>query len=241
MKKAAFQSALIATIALALPQAANATLLVGFHNFDGTANAQTTTSMTDPTDVGFAQSGFSGTVTKPVTDGASVDTTGSSDTTFGTYTGAIAPANDGAGRMASGNITFSLTKLSGGSIALDTLFFDIARAGTGGTVTIAYQIRNSLNALVGSGSVASALPINSDYATNGGNWRDYALDLTGIGGGLTLAANHTISFVFTGNPNFRNDNVAISAIPEPASLLALGCVLGSGLMVRNRRSRPSLV
>ena len=54
-------------------------------------------------------------------------------------------------------------------------------------------------------------------------------------------ANQTINFIFTSTSGVQIDNVAIagiSAIPEPASLLALGCVLGSGLMLRNRRIKP---
>jgi hypothetical protein len=47
----------------------------------------------------------------------------------------------------------------------------------------------------------------------------------------------TINFIFT-STNARIDNIAvtgISAIPEVGSLLALGCLVGSGTLLRSRR------
>lgn len=49
-------------------------------------------------------------------------------------------------------------------------------------------------------------------------------------------------YTFTSNPNqfgfFVEIQEGVSAVPEPGSLFAVGCFLGSGLFFRVRRSRP---
>lgn len=60
--------------------------------------------------------------------------------------------------------------------------------------------------------------------------------------GLVLGDQQDISFRFTltGDTEMRLDNIAVTgftAIPEPGSLLALGCLVGSGAFLRTRRRR----
>ena len=62
------------------------------------------------------------------------------------------------------------------------------------------------------------------------DFSDYSLSL--IGAVPVLGSGSTIQFAFIGSGAI--DNIAITAIPEPAGLLALACVLGSGLMLRSR-------
>jgi hypothetical protein len=86
-----------------------------------------------------------------------------------------------------------------------------------------------------------ALPIT----TSQNNYNDYSARL-----GLTLGTGETVAFMFSGltvsNPgsylpkSLYVDNVGITAIPEPGSVLGLGCVLASGLMLRSRRKTNRL-
>lgn len=77
-------------------------------------------------------------------------------------------------------------------------------------------------------------------------YNDYSASLAG----LILGTGDTMAFMFSGYlainpgnyvPNAINvDNVGITAIPEPGSVLGLGCVLASGLMLRSRRKTNRL-
>lgn len=225
MKKAAFQSALLATIALALPQAANATLLVGFH--DGSTPANKDAGSPD----------FTGSIT------------GSSNlagwnSTDGTYGPDSAPGVSGApvatgtsfGFGGSGPRTISMvvTNTSLTNYALGYLLFDFTNdKGFPTNYAVSYSLSGGPSNVPLIPSTASAGTV---VTGNGLNWLDVSKFL-----GITLNSLQTITFKFDTTNGGAIDNIAISAIPEPASLLALGCVLGSGLMVRNRRSRPSLV
>jgi hypothetical protein len=205
----------------AFSHSASATLLVGFNQFDAT-------TASEAHDV--AATGFSGVVTKGAQP--SVNTGGSNDGFYGNST-ITAGANNGYARILDSDLTFSLTNSSGSSIQLDKLFFDAAIQSGAGTVSVKYKI--------GAGPLVALSPASVTNNTASGdpglsaNYGDFALNLLGV---PLLNVGQVISFVFNASPNARIDNVAISAIPEPASLLALGCVLGSGLMLRNRRIKP---
>ena len=54
-------------------------------------------------------------------------------------------------------------------------------------------------------------------------------------GGFNFATEYDRSI----NSKFINLTLALTAIPEPGSLLALGCLVGSGAFLRTRRSRSA--
>jgi len=77
------------------------------------------------------------------------------------------------------------------------------------------------------------LPVVPNTNLISADYGDFALSLAG----LELAQGEWIEFTFDGSPYARIDNVALAAIPEPGSMLALGCLIGSGALLRNRRRR----
>lgn len=134
----------------------------------------------------------------------------------------------------------TMSNASGSTYALGNLLFDFTNDFTYPTK---YQIRYSLNG----GSPVTALaygPTNNTGGTSGSslsnNWTDVAVSLIGV----MLQSGQSIVFYFDTTNGGAIDNVAvtgINAVPEPASLVALGCVLGSGLMLRNRRRQPAAI
>jgi hypothetical protein len=215
-------------------QNASATLLVGFHlvgfhDFDGTVADES---------ADYALAGFSGTVTKNGGVGDSVTGGGSND---GLYGNTVYPAfykrnpgiNDGYLRsLNEADPVFRFTNASFNSISLANLLFDTASS-SGGSFQVDYRTTASpvtWTSLYNTGPTS----IVSGAAGTSANYNDFAASLVGI----TLATGKWIEFRFDGAPNGRLDNIALtslSAIPEPASLLALGCLMGSGVFLRQRR------
>ena len=220
----AFRSSFLALVALALPSTANATLLVGWYDF-AAGNDPSPGSELAPEAADVSSAGYSGVVTKG--GQFSVGAGGSTDGTFGSSSFVASPGNDGYARVfSSSQLIFSLTNSSGSPTQMDKLFFDVRNANA---FTVKYQIQGSPDAPVTVGSSTGTAP----------NFKSSVFDLLTFN--VSLMANQTINFIFTSTSGVQIDNVAIagiSAIPEPASLLALGCVLGSGLMLRNRRIKP---
>ena len=76
--------------------------------------------------------------------------------------------------------------------------------------------------------------------TAAADFTDFGLSLLGV----TLANAETIKFTFSIDPGagatssetIRLDNIALTAIPETASAMALALLIGGGLMTRNRRN-----
>lgn len=227
MNTTLFRSAFLAFAALTLSHTANASLLLaGWHDFDGTTGNES---------ADVAAAGFSGLVTKG--GQTSINGGGSNDNTYGTLVNPVVPVNDGYARILGSNLTFSLTNSSASAVQLTTLYFDAAIQSGSGTVTVQYQIgAGPLSTLAPSPVTNNTL---SGAAGASANYGDFAFNLVGV---PLLAIGQTINFVFTASPNARIDNVAITAIPEPASLIALGLVLGSGLFLRQRPRQlaPSL-
>lgn len=208
-------------------QNASATLLVGFHDFDSSL-------VTESAD--YALAGFSGTFVKNGV--ASVGGGGSNDRRYGNVSPGFPGQNPGIndGYLRSLNETdpvFRFTNASGGSVSLTSLLFDAASTGEGSAIKVDYR------------TTASSVTWTSHYTTGptpaiagvsgaSADYNDFAAGLVGI----TLLTGEWIEFRFEGAPNARLDNIALtglSAIPEPASLLALGCLMGSGVFLRQRR------
>ncbi len=222
MKKLLFP--LLASTAVFAPQIASATLLVGFYDFDGNSN---------PEAADYAISGFTGTVSK---DGVgSIDLRGSTNGSYGGQTfeaPAVNPAvNDGYLKVINSDLTFTIFNNTGNDSPLTSLLFDAASPSGSAQFTVSYSI--------GGGAFQTLTPtpltanVVSGPANSSTSYGAYLLDLTG----LTLSALSSADFVFSAGPEVRIDNVAFSAIPEPGSLMALGCVLGSGLLLRSRSRR----
>ena len=218
---------LLGSTLLLAPSTASATLLIGFEQFDNLANSE---------GADYSLGGFSGSVI----DGAgqaSVATGGSNDTTYGNTSLAEhnPAANNGYLRsLEAGDPVVQVTNTSAGAYSLTSLLFDAASQAGGGNVIVTYRQGTTgawLNLFT-----TGTLPIAGAAGTSA-NYADYLVNLVGLG--ITLLNGQTIQFKFDGQPNARIDNIAVtglSAIPEPASLLALGCLLGSGLFLRQRRS-----
>ncbi len=238
MKTTALRVGISASFSLFFAGAANATLLVGWHDFDGNpSNPGTGSTASENPD--YAAAGFSGNVNKG--GQYSVDTGGSSDGIYGNSSIPVSgiAGGDGYARITNASsLTFSLTNSTPDAVQLDKLFFDAAVGNTSGSVvSVSYKI--------GAGSPASldnTAPTPLAQALTAGaylDFSDFSFNLLSI---PLFNAGQTISFIFTSSNSARIDNVAItglSAIPEPASLIALGCVLGSGLMIRRRQQLPA--
>lgn len=220
-----FRSSFLALVALALPCTANATLLVGWYDF-AAANDPSPGSELAPEAADANAVGYSGVLTKGGVN--SIGNSGSTDTFYGDSTIFASSGNDGYARVlgSASTTTFSLTNNSGPVMQLDKLLLD---AHNTNTFTVKYQIS-------GTPGLPTLLGTGTGFASS---YKSIPFDLLGLN--ISLQVGQTINFLFTSPSGTRIDNVAItgiSAIPEPASLLALGCVLGSGLMLRNRRIKP---
>lgn len=235
MKTKLRSAALIASAALTLAPAAHASLLVGWHDFD-----QNSTNETPD----FAASGFSGFVKKALqsrTEGG--DTGGGIGVFYGDSAFNSGSGSDGYLRTGANEFStfFTLTNTSGSAVSLGTLFFDAAAGYSNSILDVAYRYSNSTSYLSPSwtaiGSTLGSLPVlNPNVATTSGDFADFALSLTVGASPLTLGNGQSIQFAFKGGSTYI-DNIAITAItaiPEPAGLLALACLLGSGLMLRSR-------
>jgi hypothetical protein len=126
-----------------------------------------------------------------------------------------------------GTNTFTLKNLSAPATLIDYLLFDLQKVGaTNPSVKVTYSGGYS-------GTIANAISVGN----NSDDYADYTYDLSSLN--IWLAPGQSISFDFgLNNANLaRLDNVAIagSPIPEPGSILAIGCFLGSGLLIRRNR------
>lgn len=215
-------------VALALPQFASASLLlVGWHDFNNVGTSES------PDD--FA-SGFSGILVKnTVSRDLGGDNGGGSSIDYGSSGDSSGSGNDGVVRVDAGvtGAVFSMTNSSGSSMKLTSLFFDATSQSPGAVLQVAYRI--GVGAFQTLGSFTGLNPTGN--VSNPALQADFS-DLSQSLSGITVGNTQTIDFRFSlASIGARLDNVAIYAVPEPAGLLALGCVLGSGLMLRNRRSK----
>ena len=213
-------------------QNASATLLVGFHNFDDDTNGAGLALATEGAD--YALAGFSGTVVK--NGEASVTGGGSSDGYYGNtvspgFAGLNPGTNDGYLRsIDGGDPIVRFMNDSAVSTSLSSLLFDAASQSGGSAFQVDYRTTASPVSWT-SFFNTGVMPVVAGGSGASANYNDFAASLVGI----TLTAGQWIEFRFDGAPNGRIDNIALTAIPEPASLLALGCLMGSGAFLRQRR------
>ena len=230
MKTNYYRSLFLAGFALLVSQAANADLLVGFHSFAAPGNDVTQTSViaTGITNVSAKFTGNENVSSFYNTGGAASLTYGNSAISF------VGNGNDGYANIGEGSdddLTFSFKDKTAGTINLQDFYFDASKTG-GAVLGVLVKIGSTVEPENLTLSSVSSPSLGSSYA-------GYALSLAG----LTLTNGQTLSVILTDTASDGStvniDNVAItslSAVPEPASLCALGCVLASGFVLR-RRSR----
>jgi len=156
---------------------------------------------------------------------------------------------------AAGNyLDFQITNGTTQSYTLESLQFDAAKTTSGTSHGIVQYDTGSglhnLNTSYGFDNDGNYQFIGADTysaALNLGTTGTAQADFTDLGfllTGFVLAPGQSIDFRLalesTGEPSQRIDNIAItgnlfSAVPEPGSMLALGCVIGSGAFLRTRR------
>jgi hypothetical protein len=222
--KASFLSlSVLAAAIFSISSTASASfLLAGWYDFD-----QGTTAPEAADVSGFGYSGVA------IKQAASFGSGGSSDGYYGNSDIFASSGADGLARATTGSsvvrpMVFEITNVSNtsGSFALKTLFFDAARSGGGGGLTVSYRVGSNPAVTLGTtGPLSNA---------NNTNYGDYSFSLVGA---PVLAVGESIRFIFraAANSDAFIDNVAIVAVPEPGSLLALGGILVSGLFLRSRR------
>ena len=247
---------------MALPQIASASLLVGFHSFSGDSNPDLVPD--------YALSGYAGRLDIAVDGSfplfADTDTRATGGSVDGSYGNMIFAANnplsgtdglvggDGFARsvetwsgtsdnpsrvkLAHSYPVFRFSQSATGTTPLGYLFFDAATNTTTPAANLVVTYRTSGSA-TGSFSVASLPSVNNSNTLGSTGYGDYAWNLAG----LNLTQNGWIEFKFDGNEYARIDNVALAsftAVPEPGSMLALGCLVGTGAFLRNRRRGAAL-
>jgi hypothetical protein len=126
--------------------------------------------------------------------------------------------------------------------------------GGGGAGTGQFSIGADNTKLLGAADTAVNLfVIKMDFSSTGNDtftvWRNPSLGTEPTTGGVSWTTDLPFSYIGifnangSGTVNFDElriattftDAVGFSSIPEPSGILALGCLVGSGLMLRNRR------
>ena len=236
----------VAGVSLGLIQGAGAASIVvaAFYNFGYTTNPENyppnAVSANHPANPNYFESGFSGGVVKAK---ASWDIGGSSDVDLGdldtsVFTvpqvqggdGHLRVGQDGTGHMAGASVV-RVTNSSGMPWELDTLYFDAA-ADIEEQEVLVWTSPDSVNwsFLFGTSVLGPLTFVDSGGV---GDFGDYNADL----GMMTLADGASIYFKFALNTSntARIDNIGVTAIPEPGSLLVFGSMLGAALVFRRRQ------
>lgn len=131
------------------------------------------------------------------------------------------------------------TGVAGSNVVIDALLFDAASvSGNTSSFNVSWTFWTDVtkNVVAGSGS-GSTLSVGPGVSTNvNSNYKDFAVNL----GSFFLPAGGVFEIIWnrvgapTGNPgNFKLDNIAL--VPEPGSMLGLGCLVGFGTLLRSRR------
>ena len=127
-----------------------------------------------------------------------------------------------------GRLDLTITANAGSSLALSALTFAAQRTGTGFNSNVFSYSVNGGTSFVSLGTVAT-LP--SAFALQ-------TLDLTAIPRSNTVIIRQTLDGASTASGNNRFDNLVVDgtvqAVPEPASMAALG--LGALALIRRRRA-----
>lgn len=236
MKLSLYTKVFIAAAAVAASQGAGAaSVLAGFYDFNGVKG-----SYPPPNEpANELTAGFLGWVESP--DQASSGGGGDLDGVYGNSGISVAvPApsfGDGYASVrmyssGSSKLSFKLTNNTGYSVDLTNLYFDAA-ASTG---QIGRHVQIDFVTPFGTTPLGVfGDPVNGLVSSSPQNFDDFGVSL----GNYLMAAGETVSFVFSAPAGSQLgtvlwiDNVAI--VPEPGSLMALGCMVITGLFYRGRR------
>ena len=234
---------------LVVPQMSSAGLLVGFNDFDTNADPESQDETVSP---------LSGQVIKSVASFKGT-ATGSTDGRYGVNRQSDAPPlsnvanNNGYLNLGvtpvgggSGSIRFAITNSSTDVYTLTFLRFDLvtttigqgAKVTTGGTA-LTIGTTPVVTGTIGAGGY------NLGAAETSDDYFDITQPIL-----LLIGANSTRYFDFERTNqglDVRLDNIAfegvmgdLTAVPEPGSLVALGCLVGSGAFLRSRRRNVRL-
>jgi len=215
---------------LGVTQITQGGVLLGFNSF---------TTATDQNTAEEAKSGWSGSITGDRgRDGGSTDGFyGKDDITPGfghLIYNPVGVASANNGRIDNGNGTiFRGTAGTAGTI--DALLFDAVSTGDATTFNVSWTFWETADKLGptvpgGTGS-ETGRTLLADQDDNQ-NYEDFALDL----GSFFLPVGGYFEIVWTataGQTSFNLDNIAL--VPEPGSMLGLGCLVGFSTLLRSRR------
>lgn len=217
-------------------QVTQGSVLLGFNSFTEDAIVESTDVVPDE-----AQAGWSGSVSST----GFTELGGSSDSYYGVD-------NDLAGQ---GHLIYSTgpgadngyvdvangTKFSGmagTSGTIDALLFDAASVSVNKSIfNVSWNFWTDVSktTVASTGSTAVApLEVGPGNSINvNSNYKDFAVNL----GSFFLPAGGVFEIVWnrvgTTPGNFKLDNIAL--VPEPGSMLGLGCLVGFGTLLRSRR------
>ncbi len=234
--KVSLRPLLLASVAVLAPQISPATILAGYNSFPGGLGADEGTLQSSSTFSGSFLSNGGSTdgnygPTVPVTGGGVIP--GNPPTGNGVATLLGSSVNGVA--IAPASFSISVLNTSRSAIELGYLLFDATtRNNPNQLLGVSYQISPPLQGPF----PASQTLVDVGYTGNT-NFSDFSIPLTG----LILGVNQTFSatFFYTQINNVVSDmfvdNIALTAIPEPGSLFALGCLMGGGAFFRGRRRR----
>jgi hypothetical protein len=145
------------------------------------------------------------------------------------YTGAGDPFNDpGATATATGSFT---TDSTGATLSAFNLTLTLAYGGYSDTFSYALADVLTFDAIY-SGSTVTGLSFSTDTQAATYNWGE-ALFVTGVGTGGGTTNNFDLGNTSEGN---TTATVVSSPVPEPASMLLLGCGALGLLAARRRRA-----
>lgn len=226
---------LIAASSLLFATQADAALLLGFHDFDDTAPDDNTVA------AGYVGS-WSG---LPGDIGG-----GSNDETYGPAIGLTPIPTKINGSALALNpkgssdfpVTVSLTNNTGSAIQLGYLLFDAATSSSNVDLNVSYKLSPSpANNNVPENPYKDIVDIDGIDSSDSVDYGDYYATLSSV----ILGIGQTITFTFDNGKTevAYIDNIAITSfgplagVPEPGSLLALGCLVGGGSFLRSRRRK----
>lgn len=219
----------LSSVLLGAAQITHGSVLLGFNSFsDDTPDIDSTPDE--------AKSGWSGSVKSGLSYlGGSTDGFYGQDDETRNLGHKIysAPPNSNNGYVDVGTgALFSGT--AGTSGLITALLFDAASTGaaTGFNVAWTFWTDNTKSSTIINGAGTSSPLTLASGSAETSDYKDFSLDL----GSFFLPAGGYFEFVWnvtSGQASFNIDNIAL--VPEPGSMLGLGCLVGFGTLLRSRR------
>ena len=229
-------------LALALAPAARGALLIGWYAFDATGNGEAADYVAQykgsPAFSGWLDEGTSSWATGGSNDGIYGNSNIVEPLGYTVPPPADPQVGDGHARVrrnnpdpsAPGRAIFYITNLTSMPAQLDYIYFDLAEALEGTLLNVHYN-EESIGQVVG--NVAHVSGTYTDF-----NDFSFLIDrrlAPGDTAAITFSMPEGVGSLFS----LRLDNIGVSGlvVPEPASMLALGGVIGAGLLIRRRQRR----